>query len=206
MRSTIFLLAAILPSTALADEITAQPNDPGKVTSIRKGVFEADVGGIFVISHDRRGADTEGDTRVATTGSIGGQFFIANNVSIGAAFLAHYDKISAASYSQGLGGLVFATLHLRLGFGAFVRPTIGGGVIKGDLNTEVAPGMVVRADEIAGRVRVAIPFAYFPGKRVVIQAGPELNVTIGNSTPEGGEPEAFTTIAGGFGVGAGYTF
>jgi hypothetical protein len=200
------VLATLLPSVAVADELGPQPNDPGKVTGIKRGVFEADVSGIFVISHDRRGSDTQSDTRVSATGSIGGQYFVANNVSVGAAFLVHYDKVSASSFSQGFGGLAFASLHIRLGLGAFFRPTIGGGVIKGDLETEVTPGMVVRSSQIAGRVRIAIPFAYFPSKRIVIQAGPELNITAGNATPEGGEAESFTTVAGGFGVGAGYTF
>jgi len=204
--TSLGLLVVLVPSLALADDLAADPNDAGKVTRIKRGVFEADVGGIFVISHDRRGADTEGDTRVSSTGSIGGQYFVGNNISIGAAFLVHYDKISPQSFSQGFGGLAFATLHVRLGLGAFFRPTLGGGVIKGDLETEVTPGMVVRASQVAGRIRVAIPFAYFPSKRVVIQAGPELNITIGNSTPEGGEAESYTNVAGGFGVGAGYAF
>jgi hypothetical protein len=205
MRYFALLLAASIPSTVLADELTPRPDDRGKVTGIRKGVFEADLGGIFVISHDRRGG-AEGDTRVATTGSATAQYYVANNVSLGASFLLHYDRISDESYSQGFGGLVFASLHVRLGLGAFLRPTLGGGVIKGDVNTEVEPGMVVRADEIAGRIRVAIPFAYFPGRRFVLQAGPEVNVTIGTSTPEGGAAESFTTVAGGFGIAAGYTF
>jgi len=207
LRITVTILATVLFATAAhADELTANPNDPGRITGIRKGVFEADFGGMFVISHDRRGADSEGDTRVATTGSVGGQYFINNNFSIGAAFLVHYDKISADSYSQGVGGLVFGSLHLRLGLGAFLRPTLGGGIIKGDLNTELTPGNVMRESQLAGRIRFAIPFAYFPGRRVVLQAGPELNSTVGNSTPEGGEAETFTTVAGGFGIGAGYTF
>ena len=34
----------------------------------------------------------------------------------------------------------------------------------------------------------------------------ELDVFIGNTTPDGGEAQSFTTVAGGFGVSAGYAF
>ena len=66
--------------------------------------------------------------------------------------------------------------------------------------------MALKASQVAGLVRIGLPFAYFASKRVVLQAGPELNVWFGNVTPTGGESESFVSVAGGFGVNAGYAF
>ncbi|HEU0032152.1 MAG TPA: hypothetical protein VFQ53_16070 [Kofleriaceae bacterium] len=206
-RLLVVAVAASLvgPSLARADDLDAEPNDRGKVTSIRKGVKELDLGGIFVLSHNKSG-DAEGQTRVASLGGIGFQYFINNNLSAGATVLASYDRSSATTYSTGFGGAVFGSLHLRLGLGAFLRPTAGVGMLVGSQNTEVMPGMLATASEVAFLARLALPFAYFPSKRIVLQAGPELNVLVGNATPDGGEAQTFTSVAGGFGVSAGYAF
>jgi len=45
-----------------------------------------------------------------------------------------------------------------------------------------------------------------PDLRVVLQAGPELDISIGRTTPDGGEGQSFTSVSGGFGVSAGYVF
>jgi hypothetical protein len=203
MKACLAIL--LLSSPALADTIGAEPNDPGKVTHLSKGVKELDLGGIFILSYNKVG-ENEASTRLQTLGGVGFQYFLKDNVSAGASFLYNYDRIDPATYSQGFGGTVFGSLHLRLGLGAFLRPTLGAGVIVGDLNTEVTPGMVVKASQVAGLVRVAMPFAYFPSRRIVLQAGPELDIQIGTNTPDGGEGESFTTVSGGFGVSAGYAF
>ena len=67
--------------------------------------------------------------------------------------------------------------------------------------------MVVQASQTAALVRLALPFAYFPSRRVVLQAGPELDITLGTVTADGAdEGQSFTSVAGGFGVSAGYAF
>jgi hypothetical protein len=207
VRLASFVLGSLvsLVGAASADSIGADPNDPGKVTAIRKGVKEIDLGGMFVLSHNKSG-DAEGNTRVSSIGGAGFQYFFNNNLSAGANVLVAYDRVSSNTYSQSYGGSLFGSLHLRLGLGAFLRPTFGAGVLVGNLNTEVTPGMVVTANQVAGLVRLALPFAYFPSKRIVLQAGPELNVLIGTATPDGGEGESFTSVSGGFGVSAGYAF
>jgi hypothetical protein len=199
----IALLAAAPP--AYADDIGGNPNDAGKVTAIRKGVAEIDLGGVFVLSYAKAG-DGAAQTRISTLGGAGFQYFINNNLSAGANFLFNYDRQSATTYSTAFGGTVFGSLHVRLGLGAFLRPTFGAGLLIGNQNSEVTPGMVLRASQVAGLVRLALPFAYFPSRRVVLQAGPELDVSIGNVTPDGGEAQSFTSVTGGFGVSAGYAF
>lgn len=200
------VLASLLASTpALADAIGGEPNDPGKVTFIGKGVKEIDLGGIFVLSHSKAG-DAEGQTRISTLGGAGFQYFIKNNVSVGGQFLASYEKQSENVYSTAFGGAAFASLHVRLGLGAFFRPTLGLGALFGTQKTEVVPGQLMSANQVSGLIRIGLPFAYFPGTRVVLQAGPEIDISVGNVTPDGGEAQSFTNISGGFGVSAGYVF
>jgi hypothetical protein len=200
------LLALLLTATsASADSLGPDPRDPGKVTFITRGVKEIDVGGIFVLSYSKAG-DADAQTRISTLGALGFQYFLKDNLSIGGQFLASYDKQSADAHSSAFGGAVFASLHVPLGLGAFLRPTIGVGALFGTQQTEVTPGQLISANQVSGLIRIGLPFAYFPGSRVVLQAGPELDVSIGNVTPDGGDSQSFTNITGGFGVSAGYVF
>jgi hypothetical protein len=205
MTRALGLLVLALASPAAADTVGANPQDHGKVTAIQKGVKEIDVGGIFVLSHSKSG-DSEGSTRVSTLGGAGFQYYFNNNFSAGAQFLASYDRQSANAYSTAFGGALFGSLHVRLGLGAFLRPTLGVGALFGTQKTEVTPGTLMSASQVSGLVRIALPFAYFPGSRVVLQAGPEVDISVGRVTPDGGEGESFTNVSGGFGVSAGYVF
>jgi hypothetical protein len=205
MRVLLVALVLSTSTVALADTVGADPNDYGKVTAIAKGVMEIDAGGIFVISYNKSG-DADPNTRVSSLGGVGFQYFVKNNVSVGGNFLFDYDRISATTYSTAFGGTAFASLHVRLGLGAFLRPTLGAGLLVGSLNTEVEPGMVTQASQVSALVRLAMPFAYFPTRRVVLQAGPELDMIFGTVTPDGGDGQSVTTISGGFGVSAGYAF
>lgn len=199
-----FVLVALAP-VAAADTLGAEPQDYGKVTHIGKGVKEIDLGGIFLISHSKTG-DAEGTTRVSSLTGLGFQYFINDNFSAGGTALFSYDRLSENTYSTGFGGLAFAAFHVRLGLGAFLRPMIGGGLLVGNLSTETTPGMTSSAGQVSGLVRIGIPFAYFPSKRIVLQAGPELNMTVGSTTPDGGDSVSFVTVSSGFGVSAGYAF
>lgn len=196
---------AALTHPAAADSIGAEPADYGRVTAIHKGVKELDVGGIFVLSHERAG-DAPATTRISSLGSLGFQYFLKDNVSVGGSFLASYDRQSEAAYATAFGGMAFASLHVRLGLGAFLRPTFGAGVLVGDQKLEATPGVIMRSSQVALLTRISLPFAYFPSRRIVLQAGPELDVSLGQITPEGGTGASFTTVTGGFGVGAGYAF
>jgi hypothetical protein len=196
---------ASAPSVVFADTLGAEPQDYGKVTHIKKGVKEIDLGGIFVLSHSKNG-DAEGNTRVSSLSSLGFQYFINDNFSAGGAALFGYDRLSNNTYSTGFGGMAFASLHVRLGLGAFLRPLIGGGLLVGNLSTEVTPGMTTSASQVSGLVRIGLPFAYFPSRRIVLQAGPELNISVGSTTPDAGDSQSFVSVTGGFGVSAGYAF
>jgi len=201
----IFVTILATSSPALADDVGANPNDPGKVTNISKGVKELDLGGIFLLSYAKAG-DADAVTRISTLSGAGFQYFVNNNLSVGGNLLFDYDKIGDVS-SSAFGGTVFASLHARLGLGAFLRPTVGIGALFGSSEVDAGAGVVAKADQSALLLRVAMPFAYFPSKRIVLQAGPEIDVSIGSVSPQGGgDSQSFTNIAGGFGVGIGYAF
>jgi hypothetical protein len=198
-------LLLVVPSLASADTLGANPHDAGSITHITKGVKEIDLGGIFVLSHQKTG-DAEGTTRISSIGGLGFQYFINDNFSAGGTALFNYDRLSSNTYSTGFGGMAFASLHVRLGLGAFLRPLLGAGVLVGSLSTETTPGMTSSASQVSGLVRVGVPFAYFPSRRIVLQAGPELVMSVGSTTPDVGDSQSFVTVTGGFGVSAGYAF
>ena len=207
MKSWLVSLAlvALASSHAAADNLYADPNDPGRVTAIGRGVKEIDLGGLFILTHNKSG-DGEGTTRVSSLGGASFQYFLKDNLSVGGTALFNYDRISSTTSATAFGGMAFASLHVRLGLGAFLRPTFGGGLLVGKQQTELTPGTSTSANQLAGIVRLALPFAYFPSRRIVLQAGPELNLTLGTTSPDGADSETFVTISGGFGLSAGYVF
>ena len=203
--SLLAVVVLALATNAHADEVAANPNDPGKVTSIGKGVKEIDLGGIFVLTVDKVG--DQSTTKLSTLGGLGFQYFINANVSAGATALMSYDKVGDATSALSFGGVAFASLHVRLGLGAFFRPTLGLGALFGTREVDAGGGMVAELSQVAFLTRIGLGFAYFPSKRVVLQAGPEVNISIGSFKADGSdESTSFTTVAGGFAVGVGYVF
>jgi hypothetical protein len=197
-----FLLAVTIP--ARADEVGANPNDPGKVTAIAKGVKEIDLGGLFVFSYDK--VEDTSVTKLTTLGGLSFQYFINANLSAGVTGLFAYDKVGEQSATS-FGGVLFGSFHVRLGLGAFFRPTLGLGALFGSREIDSGMGTVAKLSQTAFLARIGLPFAYFPSKRVVLQAGPEFNIEIGSFKADGAsEGTSFTTVAGGFGVAVGYVF
>src|SRR5689334_882070 len=94
----IFVTILAASSPALADDVGANPNDPGKVTNISKGVKELDLGGIFLLSYAKAG-DADAVTRISTLSGAGFQYFVNNNLSVGGNLLFDYDKIGDVSSS-----------------------------------------------------------------------------------------------------------
>ena len=195
----------IAPATTNTIDVAANPNDPGKVTSIGKGVKEIDLGGIFVLTVDKVG--DESTTKLSTLGGAGFQYYFNANVSAGVTGLFAYDKVGDTASATSFGGVAFATFHVRLGLGAFFRPTLGLGALFGTREIDAGGGMVAELSQTAFLTRIGLPIAYFASKRVVLQAGPEINISIGSFKADGAsEGTSFTTIAGGFAVGVGYVF
>jgi hypothetical protein len=204
MRRLVFLLVLASPAAARADDVYANGNDPGKVTHIRKGVWELDVGALGVLTVDKEGDASV--TRFSTDFSAQVHYFINDNISIGAEALFDFDDNGDGVSATTFGGALDATAHLRLGLGAFFRPGIAIGALFGHRNLPMTTGLVEQASQTGFITRISLPIAYFASSRFLLQAGPQINVTVGSFTPDGGDAQSFTRIAGGFSVGFGYVF
>ncbi|MEO8706655.1 MAG: hypothetical protein ABI867_41905 [Kofleriaceae bacterium] len=202
--ASLVLASSFVPSLAIADDVERNPNDPGKVTRIKKGVWEASASALGVLS-----SATEGDTtstRFSTDGALTISRFVRDNVSIGVSVLGSYATVGGNDFSVQGGAALVSNLHLRLGLGAFFRPGIAIGGLFGSHNTPLMSGLSQQDTEVGFIARLQLPIAYFTSKRFNIHAGPQLNFTAGSITPEGKDPISFTRLAGGFAIGAGYVF
>jgi hypothetical protein len=199
------LLLVLVPTLAHADQLSGNTDDYGKITHIGRGVWEIDLGALGVLTQDH-----EGDVsvmRLASDVSAGLQYFVHDNVSVGAEFLFAYASDGNGNTDQTFGGAVDATFHFRLGLGAFFRPGIALGFVGGTRDLPAATdGTIMQATELGFVTHVRLPIAYFASKRLLLQAGPQLDIEFGNYTPSGGDSQSFSRIAGGFAVGGGYAF
>ena len=199
------LAAALLaPALAHADSLEGNPNDPGRITAVHKGVWEIDLGGLAVLT-----SDTENETsvtRLSTDFSAAVNYFIKDNISVGGSVLADYENTGGGVNATTFGGALQATVHLRLGLGAFFRPGLGVGALFGSRETPAGAGMLESASQVGVVARVQLPIAYFASRRFLLQAGPQFNLTAGSFTPTGGMATSYTRVAGGFAVGVGYAF
>ena len=199
------LIFAAAPSIASADDVYGDPNDPGKVTAVNKGVKEIDLGGLAVLSRDQEGEMSV--TRLSTDWSASFSYYLKRNLSIGVAGLFDYENSGGGVRATTFGGAAQATLHARLGLGAFFRPGISVGAMFGSRKSPTGTaGMLAEASQVGMITRIQLPIAYFTSRRFLLQAGPQLNVTVGSYTPTGGTAQSFVRVAGGFAVGIGYIF
>jgi len=209
MRNVRLLACALsvlsLTSVAAADDLTGGSNDRGSISRIRKGVWEIDAGALGIVSYNKDGDASS--TQLSGDGSLTVQRFIGDNISVGAAFLASYVNDAETSAIQ-LGGALVGTLHLRLGHGAFIRPQLGLGAMGSNREIPMAgnPALVEEVPQIAGVARVRVPLAYFASSRFVLEAGPQLNISVGTYQPMGAARRTYTQISGGFSIGIGTAF
>jgi hypothetical protein len=204
LLSSILFASVLSSSFAHADDLGSNPNDPGKITRIRKGVWEVDFDALGVLSSSTQNSTTA--TRFSTDGAATISRFVRDNLSVGVSILGSYDTIGGNDYSI-LGGAALVTnVHMRLGMGAFFKPGVAVGVLVGNHNTPLMSGLTEQDTQIGLIARLQLPIAYFVGRRFMIQAGPQLDFTAGNITPTGKPAQTFTQLAGGFAIGAGYLF
>jgi hypothetical protein len=198
-------LIAAAPAGARADTIYGNQNEPGRITAIEKGVWELDVGGLAVLSRDQEGDASV--SRFTTDFSAGVQYYVKRNVSVGVVGLFDYENAGGGVRATTGGAAVQSAINLRLGLGAFFRPTLGVGALFGSRKSPTAtPGMLVEASQVGFVTRLQLPVAYFTSHNWVLQAGPQINLLVGSYTPTGGMAQSFTRIAGGFAIGLGRAF
>ena len=205
MKTLLTVLLLLAPTLARADQLIGDRDDRGRITKIGRGVWEIDLGALGVLTTDHE-ADTT-VTRLSSDLSAGVHYFLHDNVSVGAEFLFDYDSAGGGNVARTFGGAVDATLHLRLGLGAFFRPGLAIGILAGTRDLPAATdGTVMQASQVGFVTHVRLPLAYFVSDRLLLQAGPQLDVEAGSYKVMGGDGQSFTRIAGGFAVGVGYAF
>jgi hypothetical protein len=198
-------LLLLIPALAHADQLYGNGDDAGRITHIGRGVWEIDLGALGVLTQDHQGDNSV--MRLSSDLSAGLQYFVHDNVSVGGEFLFAYSSDGNGTNDTTFGGAVDATFHFRLGLGAFFRPGIALGFVGGTRNLPTAAdGTIMQATELGFVTHVRLPIAYFASKRLLLQAGPQLDIEFGNYTPTGGDSQSFSRIAGGFAVGGGYAF
>lgn len=199
---SIPLALALAPAAATADDLGPDGNDSGKVTRIRAGVWEADVGALAVLAFDKDGDDQT--TRLSGDLSVSVQRFVRDNLSVGAAFLFNYVNDAESSAIQ-LGGALLGTVHWRLGQGAFLRPQLALGVLGSQREIPMAdqPNLVEEVPQVAGVARIRLALAYFASRNWVLEAGPQINATVGTYQPSGADRHTYAQVAGGFSIGVG---
>lgn len=204
MRSLLAAAAlASLSTPAAADSI--YPDDGrGAVTRLERGVVEIDLGALAVFAHESQGDASS--TQLSTAFSASVSYFIKRNLSVGVSGIFAYDSRGNDDTALTLGGTVGATAHLPLGLGAFFRPGLALGALFGKHELPMGAGVVEEANQTAFLARLSFPLAYFVGRRVVLQAGPQLDIQLGSYKPMAGEAQTFSRTNGGFAVAAGYAF
>ena len=207
LRAPTLVLASVLVVAApavRADSLDCA-DDPDAITSIGPGVSELSLGALALVAYHGEGDQTT--TRVNMLLGLGYERAIYTNVSVGGQILLSRDRTSDATRSLAFGGAATGTYHVRLGFNAFLRPTLALGLLFGNHHRDIGTGgLVMEASQTAFLTRLQLPLAYYPSQRVVLQAGPELDLELGHVDRGHGESSSYTTLASGFAVGLGYVF
>ena len=196
--------AAIVTTLVSPGHADSVSRDRRGLDRVDKGVWELGVGSLFSFA-----SDTTGDTsvfRMSTDANASVSYFFRDNLSIDAAGLLVYHSTGDDNSALLLGGTLGASAHLRLGHGAFVRPGLGLGVLAGNREIPIGATTVMEAPQLGVVARLRLPLAYFISRHLHVEGGPQLNLTAGSYTPEGADSIGFTTVDGGFSVGAGYSF
>jgi hypothetical protein len=191
----------LLPAPARSDTVSS---DSRGLNRVENGVWELGVGSRFAFASDSTGDASM--VRISSDMNASVSYFVRDNVSVDASALLFYHSIGDDNSALLLGGALGGTAHLRLGHGAFVRPGLGIGVLVGNRELPVGGGAVMEAPQLGVVARLELPLAYFINRNLHLEGGPQLDLTAGSYTPEGADSVGFTTVDGGFSVGAGYAF
>lgn len=200
---SLTVVLALAPSARA--ETLGEADDPDAITRIDPGASEIDLDALSIVTYHSE--DNVSNTRVNMLLALGYQRVVAPNLAIGGELLINRDRTSDVSSSLAMGGALTGTYFLRLGFSAFLRPTVALGLLFGDraLGTE-ASGVVMQGGQTAFLMRFQLPLAYYASRRIVLQAGPEIDLAFGHAAQFGADSRSYTTLASGFSVGLGYAF
>jgi hypothetical protein len=218
MKKALVPAVALLLSLGIARPASAittiTPGTDG-IERISGGVFELGIDNLLLVRYSSTGSDPGDSTLEASyMGGLTPRFFLADNFSLAANLELFYGARSQkdagveiySSHDLGFLGLVMANYYVRLGYGMFFAPGIGGGGFYGTRSTPGGmPGTTEEAALYGGAVKVDLGFVFYAGPHFNLKGGPDVLVRFGNVKPEGVDAESLLSVEAGFHIGLAYS-
>jgi hypothetical protein len=218
MKKALVPAVALLLSLGIARPASAittiTPGTDG-IERISGGVFELGLDNLLLVRYASTGSDpnTVSTLEASYLGGLTPRFFLADNFSLAANLQLFYGArsetaggVETSSHDLGFLGLVMANYYVRLGWGMFFAPGIGGGGFYGTRSTpSLTPGTTEEAALYGGAIKVDLGFVFYAGSHFNLKGGPDILVRFGNVKPEGVDGESLLSIEAGFHIGLAYS-
>lgn len=182
--------------------------------TILKGVVDISFDSLFLYRYGK--IDDASSHSLVFVGGLTPRYFLLKNFSLGLSLngFVDYTKASGgagASLNGTLGGFlgfVVADYFLRMGYGFFLKPGIGGGFLWGNRSVDLggSQNLTRKTTIIGGAARFNFGLVYWAGQHLNLKATVDLIGRFGSEKPEQGDGVSFVAVDTGFGIGMGYTF
>jgi len=205
LKKSITAVAGLLAITASAqaDSLGTREDQRGAITRVDKGLMQLGAESTFILGYSQEADDSSFMTNTQVSAVF--RYFIKKNLGLSGRFGPVYRKEGDAR-DLGFAGSVWANLFLRWGEGVFFTPGAGLGFLSTQRDIPVNETTVARSDVIGGTAGAEFLLAVFLNPRFSLVGGPEFLFSVGNTTPEQGDGESFTSLNGAFKVGVFYAF
>jgi hypothetical protein len=210
----LLAFAAARPASAIT---TITPGTDG-IEAISGGVFEIGLDNLLLVRFNSYGSGDSKSSALEASymGGITPRFFLIDNLSLAANLNLFLGKTSTESggdesSSDDLGflGLIAANYYVRLGYGMFFAPGIGGGgfYFNRSMPNAATPGTSLDYALYGGVVRFDLGFVFYAGPHFNLKGGPEILARFGKVKADvaGAEAQDLTTVEAGFHIGLAYS-
>jgi hypothetical protein len=213
----------LLTSQGVAHARAVRAGTPG-FSQVNKGVFELGLDNALLVRYRSAemapgSEDTVAQLSAIYAGGFTPRYFIMRNFALSANIHLFLEKLTTtttiggvesetSTSDTGVLGILMAHYYVRLGFGMFWKPGVGGGGFYGKRShpVEGATNQTLNNTLSGGAARIDLGMVYFAGEHFNLKAGPDVLIRFGSEKPEEGEATSFTSVDVGFNVGVGYTF
>jgi hypothetical protein len=213
----LILALAARPASAM---VTITPGTDG-IEAISGGVFELGLDNILLVRYSSTTTPTPlGDVdssllEATYAGGLTPRYFLIDNLSLAANLQIFYGRTTSdeggltdTSSDLGFLGIVLANYYVRLGYGMFFAPGIGGGGFYGTRRRPGATaGTSIDAALYGGAIKLDLGFVFYAGTHFNLKGGPELLCRFGSVKEDvaGAEAGSLLTIEAGFHIGLAYS-
>jgi hypothetical protein len=199
--------AGILFAAAAIFTVGVAPGDArAQIGDTDKSDKEIVASGIWILGYQDQGDASNTSLTVIGEGAF--RYFIVDNLGVGLSGAAFYK--TAGNDADDTGFIIQAqgSYYQSMSDSLYIAPSLGLGVTFGTRERPSGmPGVINEADILGFTATFGLPFVLFTPGPFNIRAGPEIIATFGSAEDiASGESEGFTTIDGGFKIGAGFNF